>query len=135
VKCAEGCQHMQSRGFNSILGPKTERLSVQGTPAWLQGMRLQGHPHPTARYPVLLEQLHHVLGRRSVTRSQQYFPQNAGKALSRKTVCVGMCVPFVGGYVRSQPCKGKCKRKEKQSQNKRKLVQKFSEKILRTWLF
>jgi hypothetical protein len=65
---------------------------------------------------VLFEQLHHVLGRRSVTRSLQYFPQNAGKALSRKTVYVGMCVPSVGGYVRSHMCKGKCKRKEKESQ-------------------
>jgi hypothetical protein len=26
VKAAEGCQHMQSRGLNSILGPETERL-------------------------------------------------------------------------------------------------------------
>jgi hypothetical protein len=77
-------------------------------------MRLQGHPHPTARYPVLLEQLHRVLGRRSVTCPLQYLPQNAGKALSCETVCVGLWVPSISGYMRSHLCKGKCKQKEKE---------------------
>jgi hypothetical protein len=83
--------------------------------AWLQGMRLQSHPHPTAGYPVLLEQLHHILGRRSVTGSLQYLPQNAGKTISCKPVCVGMCVPSFRGYVRSHLFKGKCKRKKKKN--------------------
>jgi hypothetical protein len=29
MKVAEGCQHVQSRGLNSILIPETERLGVQ----------------------------------------------------------------------------------------------------------
>jgi hypothetical protein len=116
VKAAEGCQHVQSHGINTILSPETERLRDQGTPAELQGMRLQGHPHPTAGYPVLLEQLHRVLGRHSVTGPMQYLPQNAGKALSCKPVYVGMCVPSFRGYVRSHLCKGKRKRKKKKNQ-------------------
>jgi hypothetical protein len=63
---------------------------------------------------VLLEQLHRVLGRCSVTRSLQYLPQNAGKALSCETVCVRMWAPSISGYVGSHLCKGKCKRKEKE---------------------
>jgi hypothetical protein len=80
-------------------------------PAWLQGMRLQGHPHPTSGHPVLLEQLHRVLGRRRITGSLQHLPQDAGKTLSCKPVCVGMCVPSFRGFVRSHLCKGKSKRK------------------------
>ena len=88
------------------------------------------------RYPVLLEELHRVLGRRSVTCSLQYLPQNAGKALSCKTVYVGMCVPSVGGYVRSHLCKGKCKRKRKGiPKTKRKLVKKTREKISKDLAF
>jgi hypothetical protein len=81
--------------------------------ARLQGMRLQGHPHPTAGYPVLLEQLHRVLGRRRITGSLQYLPQNAGKTLSCKPVRVGLCVPSFRGFVGIHLCKGKRKRKRK----------------------
>jgi hypothetical protein len=68
---------------------------------------------------MLLEQLHRVLGRCCVTRSLQYLPQDEGKTLSCETVCVGMCVPSVSGYVGSDLCKGKCKRKRNRTKNKR----------------
>jgi hypothetical protein len=68
---------------------------------------------------VLLEQLHRILGRRSITCSLQYLPQDEGKALSCETVCVGICVSSVSGYVGSHLCKGKCKRKTKRTKNKR----------------
>jgi hypothetical protein len=67
---------------------------------------------------VLLEQLHLVLGRRGVTCSLQYFPQDEGKTLSHEIVRVGKCVPFVSGYVGSHLCKGKCKRKEREQKIK-----------------
>jgi hypothetical protein len=76
-------------------------------------MRLPGHPHPTAGYPVLLEQLHCILGRRRITGSLQHLPQNAGKTLSCKSVHVGMCTPSFRGLVRSHLCKGKRKLKRK----------------------
>jgi hypothetical protein len=94
---------------DSIFSPEPERLGVQRTPAWLQGMRLQGHPHPMAGYPVLLEQLHRILGRRRITGSLQHLPQNAGKTLSCMSVRVGMCVPSFRGFMRSHLCKGKGK--------------------------
>ena len=59
------------------------------------GMRLQGHPHPTAGHSVLLELLHRVLRRRHVSGPLKYLPQNAGKALSYKPVSVGQCIPVV----------------------------------------
>jgi hypothetical protein len=78
VKATKGRQPMGSNGLDGIFSPEPERLGVQRTPARLQGMRLQGHPHPTAGYLVLLEQLHRILGRRRITGSLQYLPQNAG---------------------------------------------------------
>jgi hypothetical protein len=62
---------------------------------------------------MFLEQLHHVLGRCSVTCPLQYLPQDEGKIVSCETVHVGRCVPSVNGYVGSHLCKGKCKRKGK----------------------
>jgi hypothetical protein len=50
VKATKGRQPVGSNGLNSVFSPVSERLEVQRTPAWLQGMRLQGHPHPTAGY-------------------------------------------------------------------------------------
>jgi hypothetical protein len=44
-------------------------------------------------HPVLLEQLHRILGRRRITGSVKYLPQNAGKTLSCKSIRVGLCVP------------------------------------------
>jgi hypothetical protein len=113
VKATKGRQPVESNGLDSVFSPVSERLKVQRTLAWLQGMRLQGHPHPTVGYPVLLEQLHRVLGRRRITGSLQHLPQNAGKTLSRKSVRVGMCVPSFRGLVRSHLCKGKRKQKRK----------------------
>jgi hypothetical protein len=113
VKATKGRQPVGSNGLDSVLSPVSERLGVQRTLAWLQGMRLQGHPHPTAGYPVLLEQLHRVLGRRRITGSLQHLPQDAGKTLSCKSVRVGMCVPSFRGFVISHLCKGKRKWKEK----------------------
>jgi hypothetical protein len=113
VKATKGRQSVESNGLNSVFRPVSERLEVQQTPAWLQRMRLQGHPHPTAGYPVLLEKLHRVLGRRRITGSLQHLPQDAGKTLSCKPVRVGMCVPSFRGSVRSHLCKGKHKRKRK----------------------
>jgi hypothetical protein len=109
VKATKGRQPVGSNGLDSVLSPVSERLGVQRTLAWLQGMRLQGHPHPTAGYPVLLEQLHRVLGRRRITGSLQHLPQDAGKTLSCKSVRVGMCVPSFRGFVISHLCKGKRK--------------------------
>jgi hypothetical protein len=99
VKATKGRQPVESNGLDSVLSPVSERLRVQRTPAWLQGMRLQGHPQ-TAGYPVLLEQLHHVQGRRHITGSLQHLPQDAEKTLSCKSIRVGMCVPSFRGYVR-----------------------------------
>jgi hypothetical protein len=93
VKATKGRQPVESNGLDSVLSLVSERLGVQRTPAWLQGMMRQGHPHPTTGYLVLLEQLHRVLGRRRITGSLNHFPQDAGKALSCKSVRVGMCVP------------------------------------------
>jgi hypothetical protein len=109
----EGRQTVESNGLDSVFSPISERLGVQWTPTRLQGMRLQGHPHPTTGYPVLLEQFHRVLGRHRVTGSLKYLPQDAGKTLSCKSVRVGMCVPSFRGIVRSHLCKGKRKRKRK----------------------
>jgi hypothetical protein len=113
VKATKGRQHVVSNSLNSVFSLVSERLGVQQTLAWLQGMRLQGHPHPAAGYPVLLEQLHRVLGRHHITAPLQYLPQNAGKTLSCKSIRVGMCVPPFRGFVRSHLCKGKRKRKRK----------------------
>jgi hypothetical protein len=55
VKATKGRKPVESNGLDSVLSPVSERLGVQRTLAWLQGMRLQGHPHPTVGYPVLLE--------------------------------------------------------------------------------
>jgi hypothetical protein len=114
VKATKGHQPVESNGLDSVLSPVSERLGVQRTPAWLQGMRIQGHPHPTAGYLVLLEQLHYVLGRRRITGSLKYLPQDVGKTLSCKPVRVGLCVPSFRGIVRSHLCKGKRKQKEKE---------------------
>jgi hypothetical protein len=113
VKATEGRQPVESSGLDSIFSPEFERLGVQQTSARLQGMRLQGHPHPTTGYPVLLEQLNRILGRHRITGSRQHLPQNAAKTLSCKSVHVGMCVPSFRGFVRSHLCKGKRKRKRK----------------------
>jgi hypothetical protein len=113
VKATKGRQPVESNGLNSVFRPVSERLEVQRTPARLQGMRLQGHPHPTAGYPVLLEQLHRILGRRRITGSLQYLPQNAGKTLACKSIRVEMRVPSFLGFVRSHLCKGKRRRKRK----------------------
>jgi hypothetical protein len=101
VETTEGGQSVKSNRLDSILSPVSKRLRVQRTPAWLQGMRLQGHPHPTAGHSVLLEQLHRVLGRHRVTSSLKYLPQDTGETLSCKPVRVGLCIPFVRGSVRS----------------------------------
>jgi hypothetical protein len=90
VKATKGRQPVESNGLDSVFRPVSEGLGVQQTPAWLQGMRLQGHPHPTVGYPVLLEQLHHVLGRPRITGSLQHLPQNAGKP-SRASPSVWEC--------------------------------------------
>jgi hypothetical protein len=90
VKATKGRQPVESNGLNSVFSPVSERLGVQQTPAQLQGMRLQGHPHPTTGYPVLLEQLHRILGRRRITGSLQHLPQNAGKP-SRASPSVWEC--------------------------------------------
>jgi hypothetical protein len=103
------CSSFSNSNTRGVSSPVSERLGVQRTPAQLQGMRLQGHPHPTAGYPVLLEQLHRILGRCRITGSLQHVPQNAGKTLSSKSVRVGMCVPSFRGLVRSHLCKGKRK--------------------------
>jgi hypothetical protein len=101
MKATKGRQPVESNGLDGIFSPESERLRVQRTPARLQGMRLKGHPHPTAGYPVLLEQLHRILGRRRIPSSLQYLPQNAGKALACKSVRVGMCVPSFRGREKS----------------------------------
>jgi hypothetical protein len=53
---------------------------------------------------MLLKQLHRVLGRRRVTSSLKYLPQDTGETLSCKSVRVGLCIPFVRGSVRSHLC-------------------------------
>jgi hypothetical protein len=40
VETLEGGQSVESNRLDSILSPVPERLGVQRTPAWLQGMRL-----------------------------------------------------------------------------------------------
>jgi hypothetical protein len=90
VKSAEGGQSVKSNCLDSIPSPVSKRLRVQRTLAWLQGMRLQGHPHPTTGHLVLLEQLHHILGRRRVTSFLKYLPQNTGKP-SRASPSVWDC--------------------------------------------
>jgi hypothetical protein len=40
VETLEGGQSVESNRLDSILSPVPERLGVQQTPAWLQGMRL-----------------------------------------------------------------------------------------------
>jgi hypothetical protein len=133
VKTTKGRHYVKSGGLDSIFSPESKRLGVQQTLARLQGMRLQGHPHPTAGYPVLLEQLHRVLGRHHITGSLQHLPQNAGKTLSCKSVRVGMGVPSFRGFMRSHLCKGKRKRKRKRiTKIKRKLVLGFSRVTLRS---
>jgi hypothetical protein len=74
VKATKVRQHVESNGLDGVFSPEPERLGVQRTPARLQGMRLQGYPHPTAGYLVLLEQLHRILGRRLIPGSLQYLP-------------------------------------------------------------
>jgi hypothetical protein len=118
VKATKGRQSVEGNDLDGVFSPVSERLGVQRTPARLQGMRLQGHPHPTAGYPVLLKQLHRVLGRRRITGSLQHFPQDAGKALSWTSVRVGMCVPSFRGSVRSHLCTGKRKWKKKKNYKK-----------------
>jgi hypothetical protein len=113
VKTTEGRHPVESNGLDSVLSPVFERLGVQQTLAWLQGMRFQGHPHPTAGHPVLFEQLHRVLGRRRITGSLKYLPQDAGKTLSCKSVRVGLCVPSFRGSVRSHLCMVKRKQNRK----------------------
>jgi hypothetical protein len=95
---------VQSNRLDRILSPVSKGLRVQRTPAGLQGMRLQSHPHPTAGHSVLLELLHRVLRRCRVSAPLKYFPQNAGKALSCKPVSVGQCIPFVRGSVGGHMC-------------------------------
>jgi hypothetical protein len=95
VESAESGQSVLSNRLDRILSPVSKGLKVQRTPAWLQGMRLQGHPHPTAGHSVLLELLHCVLRRRRVSDPLKYLPQNMGKALSCKPVSVGQCIPVV----------------------------------------
>jgi hypothetical protein len=95
IESAECGQPVQSNRFNRVLSPVSKGLRVQRTPAWMQGMRLQGHPHPTARHSVLLELLHRVLRRCRVSGPLKYPPQNTGKALSCKPVSVGQCIPIV----------------------------------------
>jgi hypothetical protein len=85
-------QPVQSDRLDRVLSPVSKRLRVQRAPAWLQGMRLQGHPHPIAGHSVLLELLHRVLRGCCVSGPLKYFPQNAGKALSCKPVSVGQCI-------------------------------------------
>jgi hypothetical protein len=104
VESTESGQSVKSNRLDCILSPISKGLRVQRTPAWLQRMRLQGHPHPTAGHSVLLELLHRVLGRRRVTNSLKYLPQNTGKTLSCKPISVGQCIPFVRGSVRSHLC-------------------------------
>jgi hypothetical protein len=136
VKTTKDRQYVKSGGLDSIFSPESERLEVQRTLARLQGMRLQGHPHPTAGYLVLLEQLHRVLGRHRITGSLQHLPQNVGKTLSCKPVRVGMCVSSFRGFVRSHLCKGKRKRKRKIiTKNKRGLVLGFPRVTLRSWRY
>jgi hypothetical protein len=95
VESAESSQSVQSNRLDRVLSPVSKGLRVQRTPAWLQGMRLQGHPHPTAGHSVLLKLLHRVLRRCRVSGPLKYLPQNAGKALSCKPVSVGQCIPVV----------------------------------------
>jgi hypothetical protein len=95
VESAESGQSVKSNRLDRILSPISKGLRIQRTPAWLQGMRLQGHPHPTAGHSVLLELLHRVLRRRRVTGPLKHLPQNTGETLSCKPVSVGLCIPFV----------------------------------------
>jgi hypothetical protein len=104
MESAEGSQSMQSDRLDRILCPVPERLGVQGAPAWLQGMRLQSHPHPTAGHSVLLELLHRVLRGCHVSGPLKYFPQNAGKTLSCKPVSVGQCIFVIEGSMGSHLC-------------------------------
>ena len=90
MESAESSQSMQSDRLDRVLRSVSERLGVQRAPAWLQGMRLQSHPHPTAGHSVLLELLHRVLRGCRVSGPLKYLPQNAGKALSCKSVSVRM---------------------------------------------
>jgi hypothetical protein len=93
MESTESGQSMQSDRLDRVLSSVSKRLGVQGVPAWLQGMRLQGHPHPTTGYSVLLELLHRVLRGCRVSGPLKYLPQNAGKTLSCKPVSVGQCIP------------------------------------------
>jgi hypothetical protein len=95
VESAEHGQPEQSNRFNRVLSPVSKGLRVQRTLAWLQGMRLQGHPHPIAGHSVLLELLHRVLRRCRVSGPLKYLPRNTGKALSCKPVSVGQCIPAI----------------------------------------
>jgi hypothetical protein len=104
VESAEGGQSVKGNRLDHILSPVSKRLRVQRTPAWLQGMRLQGHPHPTAGHSVLFELLHRVLRRRRVTGPLKHLPQDTGKTLSCKPVSVGLYTPFARGSVRSHLC-------------------------------
>jgi hypothetical protein len=92
MESTESSQPMQSDRLDRVLSSVSKRLGVQRAPAWLQGMRLQGHPHPTAGHSVLLELLHRVLRGCRVSGPLKYLPQNAGKALSCKPVSVGQCI-------------------------------------------
>jgi hypothetical protein len=92
MESAESGQPVQSDHLDRVLSSVSKRLRVQRAPAWLQGMRLQSHPHPTAGHSVLLELLHRVLRGCRVSAPVKYLPQNAGKALSCKPVSVGQCV-------------------------------------------
>jgi hypothetical protein len=104
VESVESGQPVQSNCLDRILSPVSKRLGVPRTLAWLQGMRLECHPHPTAGHSVLLELLHHVLRRCHVSGPLKYLPQNTGEALSCKPVSVGQCIPFVRGSVGSHLC-------------------------------
>jgi hypothetical protein len=66
-------------------------------------------PPNSGRY----KQLHRVLGRRRITGSLKYLPQDAGKTLSCKSIRVGMCVPSFRGSMRSHLCTVKHKQKRK----------------------
>jgi hypothetical protein len=74
VESVESGQSVKSNRLDRILSPVSKGLRVQRTPAGLQGMRFQGHPHPTAGHSVFLELLHRVLRRRRVTGPLKYLP-------------------------------------------------------------
>jgi hypothetical protein len=79
MESTESGQPVQSDRLDRVLSSLSKRLGVQRAPAWLQGMRLQGHPHPTTGHSVLLELLHRVLRGCRVSGPLKYLPQNAGK--------------------------------------------------------